>query len=86
MMRFEVQLLPQATGRWAARLTTGAILSTEIRRPRVEVASLLLKMGADPRSQMVIRSGAEIIAFDTLGRATGLRPSCQEPVNDLDPA
>jgi hypothetical protein len=78
VMRFEVQLLPEPGGRWSARLTDGTIFMMATRSPRSEVARALLARGADPRSQMVIRRGAEIIAFDTLGRATGSPVTCTD--------
>ena len=76
VMRFEVQLLPQGSGRWAALLVGGSVILTDCRRPRVEVAQALLASGADPRSMMVIRAGAEIVACDTLGRASGKPVLC----------
>jgi hypothetical protein len=78
MVRFEVLLIPVGTGRWAAQLTSGAIIVADTKRPRTAVAQALLRMGADPRSQMVLRSGAEIIAYDTLGRAAGTSVTCDD--------
>jgi len=76
MMRFEVQLIPQGHGRWAA-LLDGQLLSTEIQLPS-EVAGLLLRQGMDPRSQLVIRRGARIIADEMLGVAGGAPVICSD--------
>jgi hypothetical protein len=76
MVRFEVQLIPQPHGYWLARLSDGTIVLPLTKRPRVEVARALLDRGADPRSQMMLRHGAEIVAYDTLGRATGTPVIC----------
>jgi hypothetical protein len=67
---FQVQLIPQGRGRWAA-LLDGQLLSTEIRRPRTEIAQLLLRQGHDPRTELVIRQGSRIIASDLLGCVVG---------------
>ncbi|RPI47197.1 MAG: hypothetical protein EHM67_00005 [Hyphomicrobiaceae bacterium] len=71
-MTFMVQLIPQGRGRWAALLADPSsneyrLISTEIRRPRTEIAQLLLRQGHDPRIELVIRQGAKVIASDLLG-------------------
>ena len=78
MMLFEVQLLPQGVGRWAALLSTGQVLTTETRSPRAEVAQILLRQGADPRSRLVIRSGAKIVADEMLGVMGGNPVICAD--------
>lgn len=85
VMRFEVRLVPQRGGRWLAMLTDGTIVLDQCRRPRVEIARALLQMGADPRAQMVVRHGAEIIAYDTLGRATGRAVTCDDEGQSVQP-
>jgi len=79
MMRFEVQLIPQGRGRWAA-LMGGSVISTEITQPVPEIAAILLAHGVDPRSILTIRVGATVVASDPLGWASG-RPVACEDVN-----
>jgi len=71
MMRFEVQLIPQGGGQWAAILATGQVLATETENPRSEVARVLLQQGADPRSRLIIRTGATVIVDEMLGVVVG---------------
>jgi hypothetical protein len=78
MVRFEVELVPRGDGYWTAQLSDGTMILGPTRRPRQEVARALLARGADPRSQMVLRQGAAVVAFDTLGRATGIPVDCTD--------
>jgi hypothetical protein len=77
MLVFEVSLIPQGGGRWAA-LLDGAVLSTEITRPGPEIAAILLANGADPRAILTIRAGAAVIASDPLGWASGKPVMCAD--------
>jgi hypothetical protein len=65
-------------GLWSAQLTDGTVLGTKIRRPMVEIAKILLDNGADPRSQIVLRHGGQVIAFDVIHRATGCVVGCDD--------
>jgi hypothetical protein len=71
MEHFEVQLIPQGAGRWAALLTGGSVLVLETEHPGPDVAAALLRLGADPRSTMVIRAGARVVAQGVLTHAAG---------------
>ncbi len=75
-MVFDVQLIPQGKGRWAALLANGQLILTATDNPRSEVALALLRQGVDPRSRLVIRSGARIIADEMLGVAGGAPVIC----------
>jgi len=84
-MRFEVQLIPAGKDRWTALLVGGSVIVSDTQTPRVEVARALLDQGADPRSEVVIRAGAKVIAFDTLGRASGTPPLCGDESQMIQP-
>jgi hypothetical protein len=71
MEHFDVQLIPQGAGRWTALLVGGSVLVLETSRPAPDVATALLRLGADPRSTMVIRAGARVVAKGALTYAAG---------------
>jgi len=77
MVRFEVTLIPQPGGRWAA-LLDNQVLSTEIRQPRPDLAQILLAQGHDPRSELVIRSGTRVLSAEPLGWASGRPVTCAD--------
>jgi hypothetical protein len=77
-LRFDVQLTRCGSGRWNAKLDDGSLILTASKRPRTEIAQILLEHGAHPLDRMVIRFGAEIIAFDLLGFAGGRPVTCAD--------
>jgi hypothetical protein len=86
MMHFQITLLPQGGGRWAA-LMDGQLLSTEIdEHPRAQIAAILLANGADPRSRLTIRAGARVIADDLLGWEVGRSVACGADVEVVERA
>jgi hypothetical protein len=76
MVTFEVQLIPQGGGRWAALLANGQLLLTAVSNPGGEVAMALLRQGADPRSRLVIRTGATVVVDTMLGVVSGVPVVC----------
>jgi hypothetical protein len=74
---FDVFLIPQGEGCWAAFLG-GTVLGTEIREPKGEVAAILLANGADPQAVLTISAGTEIIARDPLGWLCGRPVTCTD--------
>jgi hypothetical protein len=78
METFEVALIPTGEARWAALLATGQVILSDTRNPRVDVAVALLRQGCDPRSELVIRSGARVVAHDKLGWIGGSRNECTD--------
>ena len=71
MEHFDVQLIPQGRGRWAALLVGGSVLVLETSHPAADVAAALLRLGADPRSTMAVRAGARVVAQGVLTYAAG---------------
>lgn len=84
METFQVALIPIGEATWAAMLSTGQMILSSTKRPRMEVAAELLLNGADPRARLVIHSGAKMIANDVLGSLGGSPVVCGTDVGAME--
>jgi hypothetical protein len=75
---FDVRLIQLGPGRWAAQLADGTVIVESSAQPRAAAAAALMRMGADPRSYMVVRRGVKVLAFDTLGHISGSPVTCTD--------
>jgi hypothetical protein len=78
MLMIEVNLILIGKDCWAALMQDGSVLLSETSTPRADVAMALLRQGMDPRSRLVIRHGARVIASDMLGIIGGHPVVCSD--------
>ena len=70
MLEFDVELVEQGSGRWAAWLD-GQLLLTAREGSRARVAEILLRNGADPRCRLVFWRKGRVVASDLVGVVAG---------------